>query len=495
MWHVRAFTVFEIHPCSSRDWRYYLQRMNREILGTHQKALEVNLDPGKYGTFAEIGAGQEVARWFFRVGGASGTIAKTISAYDMTISDAIYGHSERYVSQQRLETMLEREYDLLLERLQEKRGSSTKFFVFADTVAAKSYSRHDDAHGWLGIKFQSKPGIAPSEIIIHVRLWDKENLQQQEALGILGVNLLYGAMFFHHDPECLIESLVDNLTVERIEVDMIKFSGEHFQKVDNRIMSLKLVQSGLTNAALFTASGEVIQPADAFYKKCILVERGSFRPVTKTTLDMLSCAQAHFVQEPNVQGEEVLTLMEMTLRNLTDGDKIDHQDFLDRVDILGALGKTVLISNFGEYYRLAAYFFRYTKKMIGITMGVPSLKELFDEKYYTHLTGGILESFGRMFKNDLKLYVYPLKEQKTGSLISAANLRVAPHLIHLHAYLIENRLIESLRDYDEACLPIFSRDVLAKIKNGDDSWEEMVPPIVAKIIKERRLLSYHPAEK
>ncbi|MDQ6632533.1 MAG: TonB-dependent receptor [Verrucomicrobiota bacterium] len=461
--------------------------MNREILGTHQKALQINLDASKYGTFAEIGAGQEVARWFFRVGGASGTIAKTISAYDMIISDAIYGHSERYVSRERLETMLEREYDLLLERLNEKRGSNTKFFVFADTVVARSYSQLNDAHGWLGIRFQTQPQAAPSQIIVHIRLWDKENLQEQEALGILGVNLLYAAMYLHDDPEALIISLVDNVGKERLEVDMIKFSGPSFEKLDNRLMALKLVQNGLTNAALFKANGEVVQPADAFYKQTILVERGSFRPVTKVTLDMLACAQAQFVQETKVQGEEVLTLMEMTLKNLTEGDKIDHQDFLDRVDILGALGKTVLISDFGEYFRLAAYFFRYTKKMIGIAMGVPSLKELFDEKYYTNLSGGILESFGRMFKNDLKLYVYPLLEEKTGALITAENLRVAPHLRHLHAYLVENRYIESLHDYDKNCLPIFSRDVLTKIRRDDSTWDDMVPPAVAKMIRERNL--------
>ncbi len=461
--------------------------MTNEILGTHQKALQINLDPSKYGTFAEIGAGQEVARWFFRVGGASGTIAKSMSAYDMIISDAIYGHADRYVSRQRLETMLEREYDLLLERLSEKRGATTKFFVFADTVVAKSYSQQNDAHGWLGIRFQTDPHGEPSEIIIHVRLWDKENLQEQEALGILGVNLVFGAMYLHGDPEALIISLADNVGIERIEVDMIRFSGPCFEKLDNRLMALKLVQNGLTNAALFTADGEVIHPADAFYKKCILVERGSFRPITKVTLDMLRCAQAYFVQEPKVQGEEVLTLMEMTLKNLTEGDKIDPRDFLDRVDILGALGKTVLISDFGEYHRLAAYFFRYTKKMIGIAMGVPSLQEIFDEKYYTNLSGGILESFGRMFKNDLKLYVYPLLEPKNGSLITATNLRVAPNLRHLHAYLVENRFIEGLRDYDEKCLPIFSRDVLQKLREGDGSWEESVPPQVAQMIRERNL--------
>ncbi len=364
--------------------------MTREIIGTHQKALQINLDLSKYGTFAEIGAGQEVARWFFRVGGAAGTIAKTISAYDMIISDAIYGHSDRYVSRQRLETMLNHEYGLLLERLREKRGATTRFFVFSDTVVARSYSRRDDAHGWLGIRFQTEPGGEPSQIIVHVRLWDKENVQEQEALGIVGVNLVHGALFLYTDPATLIVSLLDNIGADRIEVDLIQFSGPAFAQVDNRLMALQLVQGGLTNAALFTSEGAVIQPADAFYKKCILVERGSFRPVTNVTLDMLKCAQATFVQEPNVQGEEVLTLMEMTLKNLTDGDKIDHQDFLDRVDILASLGKTVLISNFGEHHRLASYFFRYTKKMIGLAMGVPTLKEIFDEKYYADLSGGIL---------------------------------------------------------------------------------------------------------
>jgi hypothetical protein len=461
--------------------------MAREILGTHQKALQINLDPSKYGTFAEIGAGQEVARWFFRVGGAAGTIAKSISAYDMTISDAIYGHSERYVSRQRLETMLDHEYSLLLERLSQKRGATTRFFAFSDTVVARSYSRLDDAHGWLGIRFQTEPNQEPSQIIVHVRLWDKENLQEQEALGILGVNLVHGAMYLHNDPQTLIESLVDNVGASRTEVDMVQFSGPAFAKLDNRLMALQLVQNGLTNAALFTCDGQVMQPADALYKKCILVERGSFRPITKVTLDMLRCAQGVFVQEPNVQGEEVMTLMEMTLKNLTDGNKIDPQDFLDRVDTLGTLGKTVLVSDFAEYHRLAAYFFRYTKKMIGIVMGVPTLKEIFDEKYYADLSGGILESFGRMFKNDLKLYVYPLLEPKTGALITAANLRVAPNLRHLLAHLVENRLIESLRDYDESVLSIFSRDVLQRLRTGDQTWESMVPPEVAKMIRERNL--------
>jgi hypothetical protein len=462
--------------------------MKEAALDTHQKALQINLDPSKYGTFAEIGAGQEVARWFFRVGGAAGTIAKSISAYDMIVSDAIYGTAERYVSRRRLFTMLEHEFTLLKERLDEKRGAATKFFVYADTVTARSYRNHDESHGWMGIRFQVEPRAEPSEIIIHLRMLDRENLQQQEALGIMGVNLIHGALYKHEDPEQLIMALMDNLTSERVEVDMIKFSGPVFEKVDNRLMSLQLVEKGLANAAMFTASGEVVQAAEILYKKAILVERGSFRPVTKVTIDMLECAQAQFIQEPNVQGEEIVVLMEMTMKNLTTEAGIDHKDFLDRVDILGSLGKTVLISNYGEYYRLAAYLFRYTKKMIGIAMGVPTLREIFDERYYADLEGGILESFGRLFKNALKLYVYPLKDPGTGSIITAGNLRVAPNLRHLYSYLMENHFIQSIRDYNDDYLSIFSRDCLSKLKKGDQGWESMVPCQVATMIKERKLL-------
>ncbi len=463
--------------------------MTTEPINTHQKALQVNLDAKNYGTFAEIGAGQEVARWFFRVGGASGTIAKTISAYDMMISDAIYGHSERYVSRQRLSTMLDHEYELMIERLNSKRGATTKFFVFADTVTTRSFLRHDEAHGWMGMRFQNAPHSEPSQIIIHIRMLDAENIQQQEALGIIGVNLVHGALYLEKEHDFIL-SLLDGLTAERVEVDMIKFSGPAFEKTDNRLMSLDLVQSGLTSSAMFTAEGEVVQPAEVLYKKPILVERGSFRPVTNVTIDMLEAAQAQFVQEPKVQGQEIVVLMEMTLKNLTSSGEINHQDFLNRVDILGTLGKTVLISNYAEFHRLAAYLFRYTKQMIGVAMGVPTLRDIFEEKYYVDLEGGILESFGRLFKNDLKFYVYPYKDTTTGSIITSGNLRVAPNLRHLYSYLFENQFIQGLRGIKEEYLDIFSRDVLAQIQAGASGWEKSVPAQVAALIKERGLLGY-----
>jgi len=466
--------------------------MDHDTVDTHQKALRINLDQAKYGAFAEIGAGQEVARWFFRVGGASGTVAKSISAYDMIVSDAIYGHTDQYVSRKRLQKMLDHEYELLWERLNEKRGLSTRFFVFADTVAAHSQFHPGESHGWMGMRFQPQPGVEPSEIMIHVRMLDKENLQQQEALGIVGVNLIYASLYLHGKGN-LITSLLDNLTSERVEIDMIKFSGPSFSHVDNRLMALQLVQHGLTSAAMFTADGEVVQAAEVLYKKPILVARGSFRPVTHLTMDMIDAADALFVQEPELAGEEIVVLMEMTLKNLSAAGEIDHIDFLDRVDTLGALGRTVLISNYGEFHRLASYLFRYTKKMIGIVMGVPTLKDIFEEKYYTDLEGGILESFGRLFKNNLKFYVYPWRDPASGAVITAGNMRVAPHLSHLYAYLYENRLIHGLREIHEEYLHILSKDVLAKIHAGDDSWESMVPAQVASVIRQRRLFGWQPA--
>ncbi len=467
--------------------------MQDNRVDTHQKAVQINLDNTKYGTFAEIGAGQEVTRWFFRVGGAAGTIAKSISAYDMTVSDAIYGAAGRYVSRQRLETMLDHEFSLMTKRLAEKRGENTRFFVFADTIAAKSYTRKDNWHGWMGIRFQNRPGAPPSQILLHVSLLDRETTLQQEAVGILGVNLVHAALY-EADPVSLVKHLLDSLSSERIEVDLIEFSGPAFARVDNRLMSLELVHCGLTDAAMFTAEGKVVQPADAFYKRPILVLRGRFRPVTNHTVDMLHCALSQFKQEPANEGEDVLVVAEMTLRHLQQGDVIDDQDYLDRVDLLRTLGRDVMITNFGEFYRLANYLQRHTSKLIGLVLGVPTLREIFEEKYYTHLAGGILESFGRMFKNDLKLYIYPLLDPNAGLAATVADFRVAPRLQHLYNFLLENGHIQPIDCYRPEFLGISSRDVYRKLKEGDPTWVDDVPPNVALLICQRHLLGYDPGK-
>jgi len=466
------------------------QLNNTTTISTHEKAVQINLDKRFYGTFAEIGAGQEVARWFFVVGGASGTLAKTISAYDMAFSDAIYGKGERYVSQTRLQNMLDYEFALLIERLNAKRGETTSFFVFADTVSARNYLGTNECHGWLGIKFQLQPAARSSEIIIHVNMLDKENLQQQEALGIIGVNLTYGAFYLHSEPEKLIASLLDGLSTARIEVDMIKFLGPYFSNVDNRLMSLQLVEKGLSNAALIGANGEVLQPSEVLHKKPILVERGSFRPVTLVNIDMLDGARQKFLHDAEVKQEETVELMEITMRNLLTTGSIDHRDFLARADTINAVGKMVLISNYAEFFKLAAFFQRYTKSRIGLVLGIPNLKELFDVKYYNMLEGGILESFGRLFKNDLKLYVYPFYDGSLQQLITVENVEVPEHLTHLFTHLKQNGFLEAIEQYHKEYASIFSRAILAKIREHDHSWEQMVPPEVAACIKENLFFGY-----
>src|SRR5712691_8459647 len=466
----------------------------RPRLSTAEKALKINLEPIRYGAFAEIGAGQEVARWFFKVGAAAGTISKSMSAYDMAVSDSIYGACRRYVSRERLQSMLDHEHALNVERLKAQRGDSTAFFAFADTVAARNYQGTNECHGWMGVKYQVHPRDEESQIIIHVRMLDQENELQQEALGIVGVNLLYAAFFLYHKPEWILESLLDNLTTKRIEIDMIEFSGIEFRHVDNRVMSLCLVQLGLRGAAMFGPSGEVLQPSEILRKRPILVERGSFRPVTKVNIDMIHCAHERFAAEPEVETGQIVELMEITMRNLLAGGQIDLSDFLARADVLAAAGKTVLISEYFEYYRLAAYLARYTSQPIAVTMGVASLEDLFKEQYYAELEGGILEAFGKLFTKDLRIYVYPLLNQDTGQLHTAENVEMPADVCSLYRHLVERGRIKQLHNFDRNVLHIFSRDVLRRIKDRDASWEEMVPPEIADVIKRRGFFGYREAE-
>jgi len=466
--------------------------MPNQPLSTRSKALAINLDPARYGTFAEIGAGQEVVRWFFQAGGAAGTIAKSISAYDMKVSDAIYGKTTRYVCRERLEAMLAYEQHLNTTRLDETRGETTAFFTFADTVSARNYHGTNECHGWMGVRFQAGPRRPSSQIILHVRMLDLENALQQEALGIVGVNLLYGACVFADQPDRLLESLLDSLSVERLEIDMVELSGEAFERVDNRIMSLRLVQLGLTGAAMFAADGSVLQPSEFLRKKAVLVERGRFRPVTHVNLDMLHTALAEFTSDHDIASGEVAPIMEITMRSLMTEGEIDLHDFISRAEVLSTTGCTVMISDFFEYYRLAAYLARYTDRRIAIAMGAGSLLELFDESFYTHLKGGILESFGRLFKNGLKIYVYPLRDRASGQLTTVENLPIPSPLSQLYGYLVACRSIESLERINHELLDIFSHEVLEKIRSGEHAWEHCVPDAVATAIKARALFGYRP---
>ena len=389
--------------------------------------------------------------------------------------------------------MLDYEYDLLVQRLEGIRSERTAFFAFADTVATSSYSRHEDGHGWVGLKFQHHPMSQPSQITLHARLLDAENVRQQEAVGTLGVNLLYAAYYLHGDPRMLISSLADELSWKRIEIDMVDLSGPCFEGLDDRLMSLQLVEQDLTDAVLFTAEGTVVEPAELLHGRPVLVGRGTFRPVTNTTLDMLERAQALFSEELTDSGEEVVALAEITLRNLTARDEIVPADLLARVDVLSALGETVMVSRHAHHYRMAAHIRRYTSEPVGFVLGIPALKELFEEKYYTDLDGGILESFGRLFKSGVKLYVYPSRDSVPDRLVTAHNLEVAPHLRLLYAFLRESGLLRAIEKVDESQLHVFPGDVQALIEGGDPVWEEMVPAEAARTIKERALFGYRPS--
>jgi len=474
-----------------REWA-----MNEQdkVTDTGQKAFQINIDSTRYGTFAEIGAGQEVARWFFRVGGASGTVAKTISAYDKTVSDAIYGSTERYVSRMRLQQMLDYEYNLLIERLDAARGAQTCFFAFSDTVAARSYTRKDDSNGWLGIKFQCHPRSEPSQVMIHVRLLDEENLREQEALGIIGVNLIYGALFHFERPHYLVTSLLDQLSKTRVEVDMIKFSGPGFDKVDNRVkvdnrlMSLLLVENGLTEAVMFTTDGEVVQPSEMLYKKPVLVERGTFRPVNNLHVDMLECARRQFLGDSE-ENKDAVVLMEITMHNLLQNVNIQPADFLARVDTISTIGKTVLITSHGEFFRVVEYLRRATKSSIGIAVGMPTVQELLDARYYAELPGGLLEALARLFLGPVKLYVYPRKTEHD-KIITTENIPVPDNMKYLLAHLRANHLIEDLQGINVNNLGIRYSELLKNIRSGDPSWETMVPSPVAEMIKSRHYFGF-----
>jgi hypothetical protein len=469
--------------------------IHNKDLGTKQKALAINLDPKIYGSFAEIGAGQDVAANFFKAGGSSGTIAKTMSAYDMTFSDAIYGAQEgrRYVSEARLIAMLEKEYGLLIERLDEKRGDNTTFFAFSDTMSALNYHKTNEGHGWMGVRFQLTPRGEFNDVVIHVKMLDNDNVLQQNAVGVLGVNLIYACFYYHTHPNIFLLSLMDNLTRDAMQIDMIRFEGPDFTKIDNRLMSLHLVKYGFSDAALFGPDGENLQPSEVLYKKHIAVVRGRFRPVINVHMDMLSTGVRQFMQEPDVDKSQVVVVTELTLQALKERDadptaEIDEKDFLDRVDILCALGQTVLISDFHEYYKLVAYLSKITKLKMGVVLGYPNLEYIFSEEHYKDLPGGILESFATLFSRKVKLFIYPTL--RNGIIYNCLRFNPPPLLVDLYRYLIANNKIEDIHHYHEANLQIDTDKVLHLIKQGAEGWEEYVPAEVATMIKERRLFGY-----
>ena len=457
------------------------------ILSTKDKALRINLNENIYGTFSEIGAGQEVARHFFRAGGASGTIAKTMSAYDKGFSDAIYGieNDLRYVTQSRLTKMLNHEINLLESRVDRATHTEKMFFSFANTVATIDFAKKYKGHGWMGIKFQTDSKAEYSEIKLHVRFHLPEAKAQQEILGLMGVNLIYGAYYKHNKPRSLIRYLYDHIDPTTIEIDTINFSGPLFKDVDNRLLSLELIKNGMTQAVMFGPDGKNILPAAELYKKNILTIRGSFRPVTKVNEDMYEKSLQLIKNDKKFTDKNTISIFEITLSNLTSQGELDEQDFLDRAKLLCSMGKTVMITNFQEYYKLSEYFSKYTDKKVFLTMGVDNLIKVFDENYYTDLEGGILEAFSKLFTKNITILLYPMLQKN--KIIDSSNLVVSGSMKNLYKYFVKNLRILDISDYNRTYLSIFSWDVLKKIQSNQKGWESSLPDNVSDLIKAKKL--------
>lgn len=466
-----------------------------QVLSAKQKALEINLNSNIYGSFAEIGAGQETVRFFYRAGGASGTLAKAMSAYDKDFSDAIYGKEEqgRYVTEERLKKMLDHEMDLMEERLNKETHKDKLFFTYANTVTTIDFTKTYKGHGWVGLRFQLDKDTAEyNEIIFHVRFKETSAQLQQETLGTMGVNLIYGAYYYNDNPRRLLKSLYDGLDKDQVEIDMVNFSGPKFAYVDNRLMSLQLVKNGMTDAVIFGPNGQSFLPAAILYKKNIFALRGSFRPVTNVNINMLESGLDMFMSQPDVHKDNTEILFEITLSNLSSDGEIDERDFLDRADIIGSLGYNVIISNFSEYYKLVHYFTEFTKNttQIGLGMGVNNLLEVFNANYYENLPGGIMEAFGKLFKKNVMVYLYPFLDKDKNELLTSENLKVSDNLKELYKFFKFNQRIKDVENYNQGYLDIYSRKILEQIGKSEDGWENQLPPNVAEMIKDRGMFGY-----
>ncbi len=459
-----------------------------EIIPINRKALKINLDTNFYGTFAEIGGGQEVARHFFQAGGASGTIAKTISAYDKSFSDANYNNNKkgRYVSEERLQKMLDKEYSEL-EKLIRKNRKDSCFFVFADTVEILNYNKTNYAHGWLGVKFQLSPDKEPNQVILHVKLLENEGLLQQKTIGDLGVNLIYACRYYNDKPNTFLKSLVDNLSTDRFRITMVKMSGPDLEYVDNRLLGLQLVRNGMTHAIMFDKNGNVQQPSDMLYKKNVMALRGTFRPITYVTKDIIRKSLESFQKDEDYEHDNTLFFCEMTTNNLMAEGELDERDFLERVNMLNMIGQNVMVSDFKEFYKLVDFFGQFRLKKLRLIIGVPTFEKVMDKKYYSDLRGGILEAIGKMFPDNMKLYIYPTLRPDTKEVVTSKNITLADDVKLLYDYLQKNSFILELKSSISEQLHIRSCKVLEMIRSGNKEWENYVPMVIANVIKEKKL--------
>ena len=462
--------------------------MKHEIIPTNRKALVINIDTNLYGSFAEIGGGQEVARHFFQAGGASETIAKTISAYDKRFSDSFYNDNKpgRHVSEQRLVKMLDYEFKEVTHLLSARNDENT-FFSLANTMEVLNYAKTNKSHGWMGVKFQLTPNSKPNIVIMHIKLLENDALLQQQTIGTLGVNLLYACKYYHESPNKFLQSLTDNLTIDRYRITMMRMSGPELDYVDNKLLAVQLVKNKMTHAIMFDKQGNVQQPSDMLYKKNVLALRGSFLPVTYIAKDILNKSMAMFAKDKDYEHDNTLSFCELSINNILTKGEVNEQEFLNRVDMLVSIGQNVMISDIPEYYKLVEFFSQFKLKNLRIVMGMPTFEKVLNKKYYNDLAGGILEAVGKMFPSNMKLYIYPTKKTAKSDIITSDDIIMDDDVKMLFDYLKKNRYILDINSAMKNQLHISARKILKMIIIGDTEWEKYVPISVARIIKEKNL--------
>lgn len=462
--------------------------MKHEIIPTSRKALILNIDTSLYGSFAEIGGGQEVARHFFQAGGSSDTVAKTVSAYDKRFSDSFYNKNKkgRHVSEQRLVKMLDYEYKEVTRLLSGENNEHT-FFAFANTMEVLNFTKTNKSHGWMGIKFQLTPNSEPNVVIVHIKLLENDAILQQATIGTLGVNLMYACRFYHDSPNSFLKSLTDNLSMDRFRITMMRMSGPDLDYIDNKLLAVQLVKNKMTRTIMFDKNGNVHQPSDMLYKKNVLAFRGSFMPVTYIARDILNKSMDLFALDEDYEQDNTLSFCELSLNNILSKGEVDEQDFLNRVEMLTSIGQNVMISDLPEYYKLVDFFSQFKMKKLRIVMGIPTFEKVLNKKYYKNLRGGLLEAVGKMFPQNTKLYIYPTKRTKSTEIITSDNIQMDDDTRYIFDYLKENRFILDVKSEMINQLHISTREVNRMIQSGDSRWEKYVPMSVCKIIKEKGL--------
>ena len=459
-------------------------------LSTKEKSVHINIDSNYYGTIAEIGGGQETARHLFQAGGASNTIAKSISAYDKLFSDHFYNHGApaRYVAEDRLRKMVNYEYDELITILDKK--NPQKFFAFANTVEILNFNKTNLGNGWLGIAVEGSDRYRPNMFFIHVKLHENDTLLQQYSLGALGINLIYGGLFESEDPRKILLSLLDNLDTSRVEVDYAYVEGPDMEWIDNRLLNLMLVSHNMTPAIMFDNKGRIQQPSDMLYRKNVLLMRGYFRPINNLGVEFIEDSMEIFMRDEDYTPDNTIGFCEISLNYLMQGEQLDEKDFLHRVDLLNLVGQSVMISRFKRYFELVQYFRQFKLIKLRMVLGLPTFEKIFDSSYYPDLRGGLLEALGAMFQDNVKIYLYPAIDIKTGEIIYPTDTYFKGKDSLLWQYLNATGNILQLTSLNSQNLSITSELISDMIENGDESLSFYLPPQVYEHIKVNRLFGF-----